>query len=426
MLTYSLAKFMGEDLILNIIYILAIITASKYVLYIISSILYRKHNQKYLKASKHVSIKKIEDEIKVSVIIPAWNESVGIIHCIKSLLLATYHNLEIIVVNDGSTDDTDEVVKIFLNQEHAHATTTKTISYVYKSNGGKGSALNEGIKISTGQIIVTMDADTIFEPDAIKNAVRYFYKTDLDAAVGNVKIANSKSLLGIIQQIEYTVGFYFKRTHSVFNSEYIIGGAFGVFRRDVFEKYGYFDESIKTEDIELSTRLQSYGCNILYLEDSIAHTEGPAYIRDLMKQRLRWKKGRLDTFIKHKNLFFSTHKDHNKFLTFYLLPITLFYEVELLFEPLFTAFGAYYLVTTGNFQPVLIWILFTMFIYIYTFIFGSKKNSKKAFFYRRFYFFLSYILTFVEVYAMYESLRLYYVKKDVVWQSWTRIGLSNV
>jgi glycosyltransferase involved in cell wall biosynthesis len=131
------------------------------------------------------------------------------------LINATYNNLEIVVVNDGSTDNTDFLVRDFIDHEFKTISTSKTITYIHKSNGGKGSALNAGIKNSNGDIIVTMDADTIFENDAIFNAVKYFYKTDLDAAVGNVKIANSRSLIGIIQQIEYTVGFYFKRTRSI-------------------------------------------------------------------------------------------------------------------------------------------------------------------------------------------------------------------
>jgi len=418
---FSIGQF-----IQNILLILAAITASKYTLYLITSLFYMYSRRKYLRKAISVSKRDIEKMFKISVVVPAWNEAVGILDCVRSLYKSSYSNLEIVVVNDGSKDNTDTVIKDFIKQELPKMKSTKTFKYVSKANGGKGSALNAGIKKSNGDLIVTMDADTIFEEDALYNAAMYFYKTDLDAAVGNVKIANSKSLLGIIQQIEYTVGFYFKRSHSVLNSEYIIGGAFGVFRRNVFKKYGYLDERIKTEDIEYSTRLQAKGCKIFFLEDAIAYTEGPVTVKDLMKQRLRWKKGRLDTFIKHKNLFLSSKKEHNKFLTYYLLPITLFYEIELLFEPIFTLYGIYYLMDTGNLKPMFIWILFTGFIYAFTFLFGSKKNSKKAFIFTPTYFFLSYVLTFVEVYAMYKSLRMLSKKQDVVWQTWQRRGLNNV
>jgi len=127
----------------------------------------------------------------------------------------------------------------------------KSFKFYSKKNGGKGSALNYGIKKSVGNLIVTMDADTIFEKDALIKAARYFINKNLDAAVGNVKISNSRTLLGLIQQIEYTMGFYFKRTHSIFNSEYIIGGAFGVFRKEMFQKYGFLTKKTKQKILSI-------------------------------------------------------------------------------------------------------------------------------------------------------------------------------
>lgn len=413
--------------LITMILVLSVITASKYLLYIFSSPLYRLSKKKLLKDSKNMTDEEIQNATKISVVVPAWNEEVGIIQAITSLLTSHYDNLEVIVVNDGSTDSTHEVVQQFIKEGIDGLTNKKKkFKYFLKENGGKGSALNYGIKKASGDVIVTMDADTVFEKDALITVARYFQNKDIDAAVGNVKVANSKNIIGIIQQIEYTVGFYFKRTHSFFNSEYIIGGAFGVFRRETFEENGFFNVDIKTEDIELSTRLQNNGCKIIYIEDAIAYTEGPVTFSGLLKQRLRWKKGRLDTFILHKNLFFSKDSKHNKFLTHYLLPITLFYEIELLLEPFITIFGVYYLYATHDFRALVLWMLFTTSINVITFIFGSRKNSKLAFLFIPFYFLLSYILTVIEIYAMYESVRLIIVKKDVVWQKWDRKGISTV
>lgn len=416
---------MSVDILLqNIILGLAVITGVKYVIYIISSQFYRLNRHKYLSYSAKLSKKEIERRIKVSVIVPAWNEEVGILTSIRSLLSSTYNNLEILVVNDGSTDNTDQVVHDFVKHSLKKLSTPgKVFKYYVKENGGKGSAINYGIRKSTGDVIVTMDADTAFEDEAIYNVAKYFIHPDLDAAVGNVKIANSRNLLGIIQQIEYIVGFYFKRTHSVFNSEYIIGGAFGVFRRSCFEKYGMFDEDNKTEDIEYSTRLQAHGCSIVYIEEAIAYTEGPDTLQGLGKQRLRWKKGRLDTFIKHRSLFFGQSRGKKKFLTHFLLPTTLFYEFELIFEPLLTLYGVYYLYKTTNFYPLLSWVIFTGIIYFIAFAFGSKRNSKIAFIFLPLYFIFSYVLTFVEVSAMYKSLKLLLSGEDVVWQRWERRGI---
>lgn len=403
---------------------LSVLTAFKYVLYVVSSRFYHKNREKYLRPSKNLSKSDIEKRIKVSVIVPAWNEEVGIVNSMKSLLQSTYRNLEIIIVNDGSTDQTEKVVNEFIqNSLQDYLESGKSLYYFYKENGGKGSAINYGIERSTGDIIVTMDADSMFEPDAIYHVAKYFIHPDLDAAVGNVKIGKPRNLIGIIQQIEYIIGFYFKRTHSVFNSEYIIGGAFGIFRRSCFEKYGMFDEVNKTEDIEYSTRLQTHSCNILFIEEAIAFTEGPDTLNGLEKQRLRWKKGRLDTFIKHRFLFFKNSRQ-NKFLTHFLLPITLFYEFELIFEPILTFYGIYYLYTTGNYYPFMMWIFFTGVIYFIAFAFGSKKNSMTALIFMPTYFLLSYILTYVEVTAMYKSLKLLLSGRDVVWQRWDRKGLA--
>ena len=415
-----------NTILLGIIISLSIITAIKYLIYVFSSPLYLLNRDNLLSKSKDLTIKDVEDKIKLSVIVPAWNEEVGVASSITSLLQSTYNNLEIILVDDGSTDNTKKVVNDFQkNGLKILLKGNKSFKFYSKKNGGKGSALNYGIEKSSGDVIVTMDADTIFARDALENVARYFIDNDLDAAVGNVKVANSRSLLGLIQQIEYTIGFYFKRTHSVLGCEYIIGGAFGAFRKEVFEKFGKFDTKNKTEDIELSTRLQYEGCKIAFMEDAIAYTEGPTTLNGLMKQRLRWKKGRLDTFIKHKKLFFSKDKKHNKFLTHYLLPITLFYELELVFEPFLMLFGILYLYRTADFRAIIIWIIFTGIIQFIAFTFGSKKNSKKALALTPIYFSLSYVLTFVEVYAMYESIRLLLAGKDVKWQKWNRKGINT-
>jgi poly-beta-1,6-N-acetyl-D-glucosamine synthase len=412
-----------DAVFIYLIIFLSLITASKYLIYVFSSPLYLLNKKKLLKHSKSLAKDELMDKIRISVVIPAWNEEVGVLNTVKSLIASGYKNLEIIVVNDGSTDRTDEIVKDYI-KNNPLVENKQSLLYFSKPNGGKGSALNYGIQRSGGDIVVTMDADTVFDKEALFEVSRYFINPEIDAAVGNVKVANSKSILGIIQQIEYTVGFYFKRTHSVFNCEYIIGGAFGVFRRETFDKYGYFDTVNKTEDIELSTRLQSNGCKIIFIEDAIAYTEGPTTTGGLLKQRLRWKKGRLDTFYVHRNLFFSNDQKHNRFLTHYLLPITLFYELELILEPFITTFGIYYLYRTHDFRSLILWILFTGSINIAAFVFGSKKNSLIAFAFIPVYFILSYVLTFIEVYAMYESVRLILSKKDVAWQKWDRQGVT--
>src|SRR3972149_3291079 len=174
---------MLEDILLKTIIILAGITATKYTLYLLTSVFYGFSKQKYLKGSQGLSKEDIEKKLKISVIIPAWNESVGILGCIRSLLETTYKNLEIVIINDGSTDTTDKVIKEFMKTEFPKYKSKVIMKYFKKSNGGKGSALNVGIKNSSGDLIVTMDADTIFLKSAILEVAKYFVNSDLDAAV---------------------------------------------------------------------------------------------------------------------------------------------------------------------------------------------------------------------------------------------------
>ena len=414
-----------KEVIFYLLLVIFIITMSRNIIYIFFGPFYSFSKARLNSKNNKYTREEIEKLIKISVIVPAWNEEVGVINTIKSLLSSDYNNLEILLIDDGSTDNTRSVVSNFIkNKVNNHIDTDKTIKLYSKENGGKGSAINFGIKKSSGNLIVTMDADSVFEKHALFNAARYFTDKNIDAAVGNVKVGNPNTFLGLIQQLEYMVGFYFKRTHAIFNSEYIISGAFGLFRRDVFDKYGYFHEINKTEDIEFSTRLQSKGCKIAFIEDAIAFTEAPSSLVSLMKQRLRWKKGRLDAFYIHRNLFFSRDKKHSKFLTHYLLPITIIYELELIIEPVVIILGIIYLVSTQNFFGLILWIIFTGLMHGMAFMFGVNRNSKKAFLVLPIYFLLSYVIIFIEIYAMYASIKLFLQKKDIKWQTWDRKGIN--
>lgn len=406
----------------------AAISVTRYLVYLFSTPWYVLKQERYLRSLRRVSQNNIEQKLKVSVIVPAWNEEVGIRTSVMSLLASDYNNLEIIVVNDGSTDKTHEVMLNFLqNGYQSGLFGNKSLFYIQNhENGGKGHALNTGIKKSSGDLIITMDADTRFEPDAVYKMVRYFINNEIDAAVGNVKISNNKSILGRMQQIEYTMSFYFKRAHVLYGSEYIVGGAFGAFRRDVFEKYGFFDEYNKTEDIEFSIRLQANGCNIMYAEDAIAYTEGPTTLKGLFKQRLRWKKGRFDALLKYKTLFFSTNKSHKFFLTHILLPLSLLCEIQILVDPILVGLTIYYIVATGEYSAFLVWAVLMVAIISIGYLFGSKKNNYKTLLFSPLYMILYIVINMAEWYAVVGSVILLLRKKNVVWQSWQRIGVENV
>lgn len=364
---------------------------------------------------------------KVTVIIPEWNEEVGIISTVKSVLKNTYENLEVIVVNDGSTDHSGRVMETFLERIRLDVRETgKTLRYHEKKNGGKGSALNEGIRLASGDIIITIDADCVVQENAIQNFVAHFIDPKVMAVVGNVKIKNTSSILVTLQHLEFLFSFYFKRADSLFGSIYIIGGAAGAFRKEIFETLGYYSQGNITEDIELTIRIQNAGLKIVYAADAIVYTEGASDIRGLIKQRLRWKRGRVDTLIQYKKMFFSTEMQHNKFLTWFVLPFAVFGDTELLLEIPFIIFLYVTALLTRDYSPFISAILIvTLVFYIQVFVPDSKYNKKHAYVLAPIGWLMFYFITLVELIALLRTGLGIFMKRHVEWQSWKRVGLKK-
>lgn len=366
---------------------------------------------------------------RVSVMIPAWNESVGILTTVKSILESTYRNIEIIIVNDGSTDDSDVLIRKFkksYNIKYRNTPDKIDIIYHYKKNGGKGAALNTAIKLSKGDIIISIDADCSVSPDTIGNFVRHFADPKVMAAVGNVKIGNTHGLLGVIQYLEFLFSFYFKKADSLMNTIYIIGGAAGAFRRETLELVGVYNTTNITEDIELSVRIQDAGMKIVYVGDAVIHTEGAADIKGLMNQRLRWKRGRFETFFQHKHLFFSTKQNHNKLLTWVILPLAWFGELQLFLELFFLIFLYIYSFLIQDFSSFISGILVVGFMFFIQILFDDKSTRKGSFFLLSpIGWLLFYVSTFVEFNALLKSLTGLIRKKELKWQKWERKGVAG-
>ncbi len=269
---------------------------------------------------------------KVSILVPAYNEEVGLLSTVKTILASNYRNLELIVVNDGSTDKSDEVMRAFMGSQTVWDGIT--IKYFYKENGGKGRALNFGFEQSMGDIIMSIDADCIVMPFTVGNFVKRFNNPDVQAVVGNVKIGNSENPITLLQKLEFQFSFYWKKSESILNTIYIIGGAAGAFRREVLERFGGYDTTSITEDIDLSVKIQAAGLKVVYADDAIVYTEGATTIKGLIKQRIRWKYGWITTFANHSYLIFSINKKHNKVLSWFVIPLTYINNLQLIFEPL--------------------------------------------------------------------------------------------
>lgn len=380
-------------------------------------------------ARKRRGVKGVPYRPCVSVIIPAWNEEVGVLGTVRSVLASEYRNLEVIVINDGSTDDSDRLMREFTASYDTLPEGPRgkiRLIYDYKENEGKGPALNRGIELSSGDIIVSIDADCALLPATIGNFVRHFENPKVMAAVGNVKIGNTQHLLGALQHLEFLFSFYFKKADSLFNTIYIIGGAAGAFRREVFKRVGAYSHDNITEDIDLSVRIQEAGMKVVYAADAVVYTEGAGDLKSLMNQRLRWKRGRFQTFFEHRALFFSNAKRHNKFLTWAVLPLAVFGDVQLFFEAFFLAFLYVYSYLTHDFSSFTAGIVVVSMMFAVQIFDERSDNPPSLYLLAPIGWLLFYVTTFVEHRALIASVRSMLSGKTLTWQRWQRAGVGAV
>ena len=234
----------------------------------------------------------------VTAIVPAYNEEKVICRTIKSLLASDYSNFEVVVVNDGSSDATYErVVETFGREPHVRILT--------KPNGGKAKALNFGIHQSRADIVVALDADTLFQSDAIRNMVRHFADPRVAAVAGNTKVGNRLNVLTRWQALEYITSQNLdRRAFELLNCIAVVPGAIGAWRRDLLLKAGGFSEDTLAEDADVTLSILRMGYRINYEDDAVALTEAPDTVRGFLKQRFRWMYGTLQAAWKHRDTLF--------------------------------------------------------------------------------------------------------------------------
>jgi cellulose synthase/poly-beta-1,6-N-acetylglucosamine synthase-like glycosyltransferase len=229
----------------------------------------------------------------VSIIIPAWNEEKSIEKTIKSALALEYpkDKLEIIVVDDGSTDNTARLARKFVSYSHPR------VRVFSKKNGGKGSALNFGIARSKSDIVISMDADTFVDPDAVKLMVSRFYDKRVMSVTPSMGIHKPNSVWQKIQQVEYYLGTFLRKVFATINSIHVTPGAFSAYRREFFLKHGGYAENILTEDMEVALRIQTHGYIIENVPEAVIHTLGPKTFRSFIIKENVGMLGRLGTYL---------------------------------------------------------------------------------------------------------------------------------
>jgi cellulose synthase/poly-beta-1,6-N-acetylglucosamine synthase-like glycosyltransferase len=346
----------------------------------------------------------------ISVIIPAYNEECSIRGTVLSVLSSDYPHYEVIVVDDGSHDKTSQIVRSII-RENPKA----RLRLVRQQNAGKSHALNRAITLhARGSLVMCLDADSRLAPEALTNAVSHFQRDRrLLALASNMKIESSKSVISLAQKIEYIVANRFKRSLSVLRTEYIIGGIGSTFRKSYLKRIGNYDTDTMTEDIDLTMKLIRYYGNMQYRVgygyDVHTYTQAVPNFRDLIKQRFRWKFGRMQTFYKNRELFFNRSGKYSKLLTFFQLPYALYGDISLTIEPLLFLYILINIIVFWN-PYILVWGVLFMMAYVGWIIMTSNDDNLTAGSRLRlvlltpFSWFLFYVITAVEFVAFIKCL----------------------
>jgi cellulose synthase/poly-beta-1,6-N-acetylglucosamine synthase-like glycosyltransferase/peptidoglycan/xylan/chitin deacetylase (PgdA/CDA1 family) len=233
----------------------------------------------------------------VSIVVPAYNEREGIAAAVRSLAAGHRPGTEVVVVDDGSTDDTADIVR---------SLGLPNVRLIQQTNGGKARALNTGIAAAAHDLIVLVDADTVFEADAVHRLVQPFADARVGAVAGNVKVGNRRGMVATWQHIEYVIGFNLdRRLYDVLQCMATVPGAIGAFRRRALADVGGVSDDTLAEDTDLTIALARAGWRVVYEESARAWTEAPATLGQLWTQRYRWSYGTMQAMWKHRAAAFE-------------------------------------------------------------------------------------------------------------------------
>lgn len=251
----------------------------------------------------------------VTILVPAYNEGAVIQGSIRSLLELDYPRYEILVIDDGSKDDT--YVKAAAYEGDRGRANVRVIT---KPNGGKARALNTGIAAASHDFILCMDGDSALHPQTLRRAIRHFDDPHIGACAGSVKVVNRTNLLSSLQALEYIEGLNMVRAaQGFFRLVNIIPGPIGLFRKSALQKVGGYDHDTFAEDCDLTLKLLMEGWQIQYEPGSIAYTEAPEKLLDLLKQRYRWTRGILQAISKHKRTLIDPRRGVGVTLTLWYM-----------------------------------------------------------------------------------------------------------
>jgi len=295
-------------------------------------------------------VRKFNPEFKppVSVIIAAYNEEKVLTKTLDSVLANGYEDLEIVVVDDGSKDGTLELLRRRFGED-------PRILILTQPNTGKSAALNNAIAHARNDILIALDADTVFQRGTIARLVRHFSDPQIGAVSGNARVGNRNKWITRFQSIEYIYGFNLdRRALDLLNAITVVPGAVGAWRKELVVNLGGFGHDTLAEDTDLTLAIRRLGYRIRYDEQAVAYTEAPEDTRSLAKQRFRWAFGTLQAAWKHRDALFVPKYGS---LGFVALPSIWVFQVLLSSLSPFAELAMLVSLVSGNWRLVLLYYL---------------------------------------------------------------------
>lgn len=255
--------------------------------------------------------------MKVCAVVPTYNEERVIVRTVQSILASDYGQIDVYVVDDGSTDRTAEVVKEAFGRN-------KRVHLLRQPNGGKASALNRGIAAAKCELLLLLDADTLVAPDAVRLMTYHFTDPRVAAVSGNTKVGNVTNLITRCQRVEYIRDFnLIKNGMSHLRCMAVVPGALGMWRRTAVLAAGGFSTQTLGEDRDLTMALLAAGRLVRFEPMACSWTEAPSTMRGFSRQRFRWTFGTLQCMVKYLRCLFSLRAPG---LGFLLLPDLLVFQ----------------------------------------------------------------------------------------------------
>lgn len=248
----------------------------------------------------------------VTIIVPCFNEEKTITKTVFSLLDLDYpkDKLKIIVVDDGSKDDSFKVIKKLEKYNQ--------VKVFHKENGGKHTAVNFALDKIKTDLVGCLDADSFVDKDTLKRIALSFENPQIMAVTPSIKVYKPQNIIQKIQRVEYNWGIFLRKMLSFLDALYVTPGPFSIFRRKVFDDLGYYKKAYNTEDLEMALRMQSKHYKIGNSYKAFVYTVTPNTVRALYKQRLRWTYGFMKNVIDYKHLLLK--KEYGN-LGFFILPV---------------------------------------------------------------------------------------------------------